>query len=341
MKSRIGNIIKLALSIGLGIGLVWWFIDQMTPEQRQETLHSFSRANYFWLIMPMIFGFLSNFIRAQRWRLLLRPLGYNPGFLNTLLAVMIMFFANLFIPRLGEVMRCTILGKYEGVPLEKSIGTMVVERIIDLISIMLLLGFLLLVEHERLLGYFTENVVNKKEDTTGNPLLKYGLPLVVMAILGGVAAYIAKKQGWSQLKVTVQEKTKGLWDGVKSIRYLRNFRQFVILTIGMWISYFLMIYLGFRALEETSGLGLMAALACLIFGGFAMVATPGGIGAYPLAIRAVLLLYGIAEVSGGALGTMIWGIQTVGVFLGGIISFILLALINRKISPVGAPAHAE
>jgi uncharacterized protein (TIRG00374 family) len=341
LKSRISNIIKLALSIGLGVGLVWWFINQMTPEQREETLNSFSKANYFWLLMPMIFGFLSNFLRAQRWRLLLRSLGYNPGFLNTFLSVMVMFFANLFIPRLGEVLRCSLLAKYENVPVEKSIGTMVVERVIDLFSIFLLLGFLMLIEYDRLLGYFTENVINKEEASAANPLLKYGLPVAIILAISGFAAYTVRKHGWTQLKETFLHRMKGLWDGVKSIRYLRNFKQFIVLTITMWVAYFLMIYLGFRALEETAGLGLMAALACLIFGGFAMVATPGGIGAYPLTIRAVLLLYGIAEVTGGALGTMIWGVQTAGVFLGGVISLILLALINKQTGAAEPSAHAD
>jgi uncharacterized protein (TIRG00374 family) len=254
---------------------------------------------------------------------------------------MVMFFANLFIPRLGEVLRCSLLAKYEDVPVEKSIGTMVVERVIDLFSILLLLGFLMLIEYERLLGYFTENVINKEDAPAANPFLKYGLPVVIILAIFSFAAYTVKKHGWIQLKETFSLRMKGLWDGVKSIRYLRNFKQFIILTITMWASYFLMVYLGFRALEETSGLGLMAALACLIFGGFAMVATPGGIGAYPLTIRAVLLLYGIAEVTGGALGTMIWGVQTAGVFLGGIFSFILLVLINKKSRSAIPSAHAK
>lgn len=328
------------LSVGLGVGLVWWFIHQMTPEQRTETIHAFSRANYFWLLMPMLLGFLSNFIRAQRWRLLLRPLGYNPSYTNTFLSVMVMFFANLFVPRLGEVMRCTILAKYEDVPVEKSIGTMVVERVVDLISILLLLGFLMLMEYDRLLGYFTENIVNKQDTSTSNPWISIGLPIAILVGVAAVGFYLVKKHGWQHLKETVGHRLKGLWDGVKSIRYLRNFGQFVFLTITMWLTYFLMIYLGFRSLPETSELGLMAALACLIFGGFAMVATPGGIGAYPLAIRAVLLLYGIAEVYGGALGTMIWGIQTAGIFIGGILSFMLLALLNQKKNVQPANSHA-
>jgi glycosyltransferase 2 family protein len=337
LKAQIGNIIKLALSIGLGVGLLYWFINQMTPEQRQETINSFGRANYFWLLMPLFFGFLSNFSRAQRWRLLLRPLGYNPSYIKTFLSVLTMYFFNLFVPRLGEVSRCGILAKYEGVPVEKSIGTMVVERVIDMITILLLLGFIMLVEYERLIGFFTANVVNK-EETASNPLLKFGIPLVIAVAVAAGSAYIVRKHGWQTLKRTAAIRLKGLWDGVKSIRYLRDFWQFVFHSVFIWVCYILMIYLCFRALPETEHLGLLAGIATMVFGGFAMVATPGGIGAYPITVMGVLILYSIPDTIGGALGTMIWALQTVGALLGGVISLIVLALMKpseaREVAPV-------
>src|SRR5690606_9355675 len=123
-------------------------------------------------------------------------------------------------------------------------------------------------------------------------------------------------------------RVKGLIEGVISVRRMQDFGQFIILTIAMWVFYLMMSYVAFSSLEETVHLGVLPALGCLIFGGFAMVATPGGIGAYPLAVRAILVLYGINEVTGGALGTMIWASQTIGVFLSGLISLILLALVN-------------
>lgn len=301
----------------------------MTPEQRQETIDSFGRANYFWLLMPLIFGFLSNFSRAQRWRLLLRPLGYNPSFIKTFFSVLTMYFFNLFIPRLGEVSRCGILAKYEGVPVEKSIGTMVVERVIDMITILLLLGFIMLVEYERLIGFFTSNVVNK-EETASNPLLKFGIPIVVVLAVAAGSIYIVRKHGWDTLKRTATIRLKGLWDGVKSIRYLRDFWQFVFHSAFIWVCYVLMIYLSFRALPETEHLGLLAGIATMVFGGFAMVATPGGIGAYPITVMGILILYSIPDTIGGALGTMIWALQTVGALLGGVISLIVLALMKSS-----------
>jgi len=329
LKIRIGNIIQLFLSLGLGVGLVYWFINQMTPEQRDGTLESFGRADYFWLSMPLIFGLISNLVRAQRWRLMLRPVGFNPGLWNTFFSINVMFFANLFIPRLGEVTRCGILAKYEDVPVEKSIGTMVVERLIDLICLLSLLGILLLSEYDLIYGLFRDTVINKNGEVQDpDLLLKYGIPVAIIVVLALISVYIVRKHGWEKLKETLVNRFRGLMEGIVSIRYMKDFKQFLFLTLAMWFCYLMMIYLGFRALSETADLGILSALACLIFGGFAMVATPGGIGAYPLAIRAILLLYGINEVIGGALGTMIWATQTSGVFLSGILSLILLALIN-------------
>lgn len=329
MKIKIGNVIQLVLSVGLGAGLVYWFINQMTPEQIDATIESFKRANYLWLFVALIFGFISGFLRAQRWRLMLKPVGYYPGYWNTFFSINVMFFANLFIPRLGEVSRCGILAKYENVPVEKSIGTMVVERILDLICILILLGILLIGEYDKISGLLFDTFSKKGANPVDSPwLIKYGIPLLLIVTVGLFSLVIIRKHGITHLKNTFIERFKGLMEGVISIRYMKDFWQFVILTIGIWVCYLLMSYVSFQALSETSNLGILPALGCLIFGGFAMVATPGGIGAYPLAVRAILLLYGINEVIGGAIGTMIWGTQTIGVFLMGIISLILLALIN-------------
>ncbi|HUH74278.1 MAG TPA: lysylphosphatidylglycerol synthase transmembrane domain-containing protein [Chitinophagales bacterium] len=331
MKIKIGNVIQLVLSVGLGAGLVYWFINQMTSEQIDATIESFKRANYWWLLLALSFGFLSNFARAQRWRLMLKPVGYYPGFWNTFFSINVMFFANLFIPRLGEVSRCGILAKYEGVPVEKSIGTMVVERILDLICIFILLGILLLAEYDKVSGMLFDTFSKKDSAVVAEPshwLIKYGIPLVLIVAVGLFSAIIIRKHGLTHLIKNFKIRFKGLMEGVISIRYMKDFGQFIFLTVVLWSCYLLMTYISFYALTETSQLGILPAMGCLIFGGFAMVATPGGIGAYPLAVRAILLLYGINEVIGGAIGTMIWGTQTSGVFIMGLLSLVLLALIN-------------
>jgi len=305
----------------------------MTQEQIDGTVDSFKKANFFWLALSLGFGFIANFLRTQRWRLMFIPLNYYPRYWNTFFSVNVMFFANLFIPRLGEVSRCGILAKYEGIPVEKSIGTMVVERIIDLICLFILIGLLLIVEYDVISNYFFELFSDKQEvDGPGyHWLIKYGIPLAIVLSITIISFIILRKHGIAQLKRTLRQRLRGLSEGLMSIRHMKSFTQFILLTIGTWLCYFIMIYVAFFSLPETSSLAPFSALACLIFGSFAMIATPGGIGAYPLAIRAVLLLYGINEVVGGALGTMIWGIQTGGVFIAGLISLALLSIMNPPV----------
>ena len=145
MKEKLSTVIKLILSLGLGVGLMYWFIGRMPESEKLQTWETMKSANIFWLLSIPLFGFLSNFSRAERWRYLLQSAGYKPGFWNTFFSVMIMYFANLFVPRSGDVLRCSILTKYEGIPVDKSVGTMVVERFVDLISIAVI-GFILFEE---------------------------------------------------------------------------------------------------------------------------------------------------------------------------------------------------
>ncbi|MCO5249525.1 MAG: flippase-like domain-containing protein [Chitinophagales bacterium] len=338
MEIKKGSLIQLVISLTLGIGLVYWFINQMTPEQIDATIDSFKRINYWWLSGIFVFGLIANFARARRWILMLKPTGHNPGLVNTFHAINVMFFANLFVPRLGEVTRCGILAKYEDVPIEKSIGTMIVERLIDAICLFGLLGILLLAEREKVSALLNDSFTPKSDNSQEmSLLLKYGIPVFLILLLLGISIYIIRKFGFEKLKEIFLTRMKGLIDGIISFRKMKNKGEFVFQTVLMWICYILMPYMCFISLPETSTLSMMAALACTIFGGFAMIATPGGIGAYPIAIRAVLLLYGITEVIGGAIGTVIWGAQTVGVFSMGIISLILLSLFHKKRKESGVP----
>jgi hypothetical protein len=330
LKKNLGTIIKVLLSLGLGIGLIYWYISKMTPQERTETISAFKRADYFWVLMAPLLGFLSNFIRTQRWRLMLRPLGYSPGYWNTFFSVMNMYFFNLFIPRLGEVTRCTILARYENVPVEKSIGTMVTERLIDVICLFGIGGILFVAERNRLMAMF-QNIFSSKETVHNDSnFLKYIFMGVLALIIAGAAIYIYKKFGLQKLKETVIEKSKGFVQALISVKDIDEKGQFVALTISMWLTYLIMFYVVYKAFPETTGLPIMSAVACLFFGSFAVVATPGGIGVFPLVVQGVLILYNVTPVIGGAVGTLAWGVQTLGMLLGGLLSLLLLNILNKN-----------
>ncbi|MFN8296138.1 MAG: lysylphosphatidylglycerol synthase transmembrane domain-containing protein [Chitinophagales bacterium] len=328
MKKQLGNIIKFIISLGIGIGLVYWSMRGITPEHKQMISDSFKRANYSWVILLIFFGLLSNFFRTERWRILLKPLGYTPNYWNTFSAVMIMFFANLLFPRLGEVMRCTILYKYENVPVEKSIGTMVLERIIDLVCILILGGIILLLEYQRFYQFFADMFAKVN-------FVKLGIIAVVVVAIGGIVFFFLNKKKKIHDEIVREEniiitKLKGLWQGIISIKDIDRKWEFIFHTIAIWICYILMPYFGFKCLTETAHLGWSAAMASVFFGGFAMVATQGGIGAFQIVTQKVLETYGIAPVIGFSYGWISWTVQTVFVLAGGILSLIFLALYNKE-----------
>lgn len=334
MKKHLLNFLKLAISLGLGIGLIYWFVSKMSEEDKALTLDAFQRADYFWILLAPLIGMFSNFSRAQRWRMLLQPTGHYPGFANTWFSIMSMYFFNLFFPRLGEVTRCTVLARYENVPLDKSIGTMVVERVVDLISIMIVGGTLLLIEYDRLFAFFEQNVLNKKEVAAdSNPWVKWAIAGgVVLAIAIG-AWFLNRKYGFAKIKAMLKERLMGFAEGLKSIRYVKSPVEFIFHSILIWVCYFLMVYVSFPALPETKELGVLAAAACLFFGGFAIAATPGGIGVYPLFLQQVLILYGVNATIGYAFGSVVWVAQMGSIFVGGLVSLAMLALLNRNVAP--------
>ncbi len=329
MKKHFGNILKFIISLCIGVGLVFWSLKDVTAEQKQMILDAFKSANYFWLFLLMFIGLASNFFRAQRWRLLLRPIGYNPNYWNTFSAVMAMFFFNLLFPRLGELMRCTILYRYEKVPVEKSIGTMVLERIIDLVCILVLGVIILLFEYQRFYVFFAEIAAKIN-------FVKVGIAGVIATIVGIIAFYFLNKKKAIHNEIVREEhviiaKLKGLWQGLISIKDLKERWEFIFHTFAIWICYILMPYFGFKCMEETAGLGLTAAMAAVFFGGFAMVLTQGGVGAFQIVIQKILVAYGIGEIIGLSYGWISWTVQTASVIIAGILSLIFLAVYNKDV----------
>jgi uncharacterized protein (TIRG00374 family) len=332
LKKHLINFLKLAISLGLGIGLIMWFVSKMTPQEKQLTLDAFSRADYRWIALAPLLGLISNFSRAQRWRLLLEPTGYMPGYWNTFFSVMMMYFFNLLFPRLGEVSRCGALARYENVPLDKSIGTMVIERLVDLVSILIIGAVLLFFEYDRLFAFFDKTVLHKAAPaaSSGTDLTKWIVLAVIAIAVGAAAFYVQRKYGFNRVKEIAKERLLGFVDGLKSIKNLKRPYEFIFHSIFIWVCYVLMVCVSFPALTETAHLPFAAAVACLFFGGFAMVATPGGIGAYPLALQQMLLLYGVDATIGYALGSVVWAAQMGAVLVGGVISLILLAILNKE-----------
>lgn len=335
MKKKIANIIKLIIALGLGLLIVWLSLKNLSPTERHNIINSFKIADYSWVIFSIFIGVLSHLTRAARWKILLKPMGYTPSLYNSFLAVMVGYFANLGIPRSGELARCTILRKEEGIPVNKSFGTVIVERAIDMVFFFILFFITLAVEIQRIDAYVQETIYPKVGEkfaflSMDHVVSKFLLIAVLVLI---PVLFLTRKR---LMKVKIIQKTidfiKGIWEGLKSISKIEKPWLFVYYSIQIWIFYYLMVYLTLFALPATSGLGPMAGMSILVLGSIGIMVTPGGIGLYPLIVSQTLFLYEITDTSLGlAMGWITWSAQTIMIIALGGISLILVSLKPNKL----------
>jgi uncharacterized protein (TIRG00374 family) len=291
-------------------------------------------ANYWWIILAIPLGILSHYVRAIRWKMLIETMAFKPRNSNMFFAVIIGYLANLALPRLGEVSRCTILTKYEEVPFNKAFGTVITERAIDMIVFIVLFFLNLAFQAERLSGYINEKIyrpIQAKLHLSYN--LSGALLIIVIAfalIFGILFLVFRKKITGNKLYIKLEELVSGFIEGMKSLLKVRNLWLFGFYTFSIWALYLLMAYIVFFSIPGSSGLGIDAGLAVLVFGSVGFMVVQGGIGIYPAIVAETLMLYGVASAQGYALGWLIWTSQNLTIALGGIISLILLPILNNR-----------
>lgn len=230
------------------------------------------------------------------------------------------YLANFGIPRSGEVLRGFTVSSYENIPFEKAFGTIISERIADFIMLLLIISFTLLLQAEYLLTYFRENEIN--------PLVTLGILLVLL--IGGVfTLQFIRRSSWP-LMVKIKKFAKGLLEGMRSILRMKQKWAFILHTIFIWVMYILMTYVLIFTIPETASLSFGIVMVMFVVGSFTISATNGGIGVYPVAIGAALMLFGISKQGGEALGWITWGSQTLLVLLLGGFSFLFLPVFNSK-----------
>ena len=320
MGTSLKKFLKIFIPIAFGLFLVWYSYNSTSPEERKQIIHYISNANPFWVFISVLIGILSHISRAIRWKYLLQPMGYNPKFINSVLIVLISYFANLGIPRSGEFLRATALTTYEKVPFEKGFGTIVTERVIDLLMLLLIILITLVLQTDFILGFLEEKGVN----------IIGAAGILLVGIVGlFVGTYIIRKSK-SPFAIKLKGFLNGLQDGVLSVFKMKNKWPFIFHTLFIWAAYFGMFWVIKHTVEETMSLSLGQLLVAFVGGAFAMSTTNGGIGLYPIAVSAALGIYGISSVSGDAFGWIMWIAQTLMVVVFGTISFIVLPLLNRN-----------
>lgn len=333
MKEKIISLLKSLVFLSIGLGLIWWVVKDLSDGDIAQIKNGFGEVNYLWLVASGIMAFLSHLSRSIRWKILLAPLGYNPKLSNTFYAVMVGYLANLAFPRLGEITKCALLNKYEKIPVHQSIGTIFVDRIMDLITLALMLVLLVLTQFNLLFQFTSERLISPiLEKLKATVPEGYTLLIGIIAlIIGAVFFYwISQKIKNSAAIIKLQSLLREFSKGFLTIRQLEKPYWFLFHSFFIWFMYFMMLYTAFQSMEITAGLGADAALALLVFGTFAFIIVQGGLGAYPYAVMEVLALYGIPSIMGFTFGWVAWSTQTLLIIVAGGLSLILLPLSNRK-----------
>ncbi len=327
MKKKLLSILKYILFLSIGIGLIWWQLSKMTALEKQQFATSLQNARYIYVIPIIVLGLLSHYFRALRWKLLIDPIG-KVSASNAFYATLTGYFGNTFVPRAGEILRCTMLSRYGKVSFAKLLGTVIVERIFDMLTFAFFIFLTVIIQIPTVKTFISDALVRIEGSGSGWPVWINLLILVTILILCFVIAkWVFTKYAHNKIIGRIINLWNSLKEGLSTILHLKKRSAFLLYTILIWGLYLLQIYIGFRTLDDTMGLGLPVAMSVLTLSTVAMIITPGGLGAFPVAVQQVLLIYHVDNLS---FGWLVWGVNTGIIILAGLISFGLLMYQNRN-----------
>src|SRR5690349_15798762 len=329
MNKKILSILQYLLFLGLGIFLLWLTLRKSNWEEIKQDIIN---ANFIFLLPATVMLLVSHFFRAVRWKILMEPLGYKPRLVNTFLAVMVGYWANLAFPRLGEILKCTVLARYEKVPADKLVGTIVAERAFDVVSLIGMLALTIGIQYDLVGGYTSRLFSQIFRNKAGNiSFVAIGIVVAGLFALIFLIYYLLKRLAHISFVHKIKLFLIGIMAGLTSVRFIKNKGWFFFHSVMIWALYLFSTYMGFFAMSDLREYGIKAAFSALSFGSIGMIVpAPGGIGAYQYAVQQVLLVYGISAEKGLSLGMLIWVAQTGIVIIFGTISFMLLPVLNKR-----------
>lgn len=326
-RKNLLSAIKILLSLGVALFLFWY----LYKDGFADTLNRLRQVDYRWVFASMVIGTTSHLARAYRWKLLLEPTENYPSLLKCFIALMVGYLVNLAIPRLGELSRCLVLKRTADIPVTSSLGTVVSERVLDVLSLLFITGITFLIEFDKLNRFFSSLFLEKFQAVTANASLFVILGVVVT--LGLVILWITLKKRimqsawWAKVKLLLNQ----TWLGFISITRLQKPFQFWVSTIVIWVLYFFTSYVVFFAMEPTSDLDWKAGMALLVMGGLAMSApVQGGIGAFHLLVAGLLIYYGVTREDGLSFAFLLHSSQMVLMLSIGTICAIGVLLLSKK-----------
>ena len=319
MKKLYHNL-KIIFPPFLGIFFIYLSVVMTSDEERKLIISYIINADLKYIISAIVFGILSHLSRAFRWKFLLNPLGYDPRFINCILAVLVSYIANLGIPRSGEILRATTLSNYEKIPFEKLFGTIIAERLIDFIILLSLIFLTLSLQFESIWEILREKTFDLQK--------LIAVIFILSLIFFGLKKFLGKNN--SKILTKIKAFIEGLIEGIMSIKNMPYKLAFATHTIFIWTMYFSMFYIIKWTIPEMQNLQIIQMLPSFVIGGLTLTATNGGIGIYPLSVAMALSSSGISNESGLAFGWIVWTSQTLMIIFFGSLSFFILPLVNRK-----------
>ena len=319
MTFSLKKTLQISIPLLLGIGLIYYQFSSLNENQLAKIKIYFANANYFYVLLSIFISLGGYWSRAYRWKYALNHLGYQPKFHNSFFAVSISYLMNLTIPRSGEVTRAVLLKKYEGVPFDKGFGTIVAERVVDLLIFLLFVFTAFILQFDTISDFIFSHISPNKIAL-----------LVLIALLCFVSFLLVWR--WAKWPIVLKMKSKfmGLVEGMTSILKMKTKWKYLGHSFFIWFSYLMMFYVCIFSIPETASISFDIVIMGFIFGTLAVGFTNGGIGAFPISIAKVLLLYGIAEDAGTALGWIIWTSQTLLTIVLGLTSYLLLNIFNKN-----------
>ena len=317
MSKSLTTLIKVLVSVGLAAIILYFVFRQVDID---DFVAKAQKVNYSWVFLSMFISLFGYALRAYRWRLQFIPLGYQPTTYRVFLGVMSGYLANLLIPRLGEITRCGVLYKSDKIPVSTSFGSVITERIVDMLALAIILLITFFIQSDQLLAFIGETV---------NLDFNWGYVIIGLFVVGSIGAFVFFKWIYpSQTKIGAF--SRDLIKGLISLKDVQK-TKFILATIGIWTIYFFMSYLVVFAMEETAHLGWEAGFSILSAGVIAFVLpVQSGFGTFHALVSAMLLLYGIDETSGVFFATLLHGSQLLAVVIYGIVAFILSIFAKRN-----------
>lgn len=319
MKTQLSKWLSIVIPIVLGILIIIYQYNKFTEAQIDEIVGYFKNANYYFVFLSVVVGFMGNTLRAYRWKYMLDHLGYKSTFANNFMAVNIGYLLNLTVPKSGEISRAVIVKKYNNIPFDKGFGTIVAERIIDIFFLLFFMLLAVLLQYNIVKAFILD---------------KIPVQLLTVLFIAGMVSLITLilvyKYSKIKLILVLKEKISGLKEGLLSVVHMEKKGTYFFQTVLIWLSYVLTYVIATMVIPETSTLTIGAIMTSFVVGSIAIAFTNSGFGAYPFLTSKILLFYAIAEPAGTAFGWIIWTSQMLLIIFLGVLSFIILPIVNRK-----------